>query len=102
EIWYCEPETYQVVLHSTRSPTWMAVAVVEIFDRRNPWATPRYGNGIAVVFAFPPPWKMARVVDVYSLPVGVLKTVTIQFDPSDRSEERRVGKEWRPRWPVNK
>src|SRR5437667_4917288 len=26
---------------------------------------------------------MARVVDVYSLPVGVLKTSTIQFDPSD-------------------
>src|SRR3989441_2889864 len=78
-----EPETYQVVLHSTRSPTWMAVAVVETFDRLHPLAAPRDANAVAVRFALPSPWKIARVVDEYSLPVGVLKTVTIQFDPSD-------------------
>src|SRR2546422_11137545 len=82
-IWYCEPFTYQVVLHSTRSPTWMAVAVVETFDRLHPLAAPRDANAVAVRFALPSPWKIARVVDAYSLPVGVLKTVTIQFDPSD-------------------
>src|SRR2546425_11880127 len=78
-----EPETYQDVLHSTRSPTWMAVAVVETFDRLHPLAAPRDANAVAVRFALPSPWKIARVVGAYSLPVGLLKTVTIQFDPSD-------------------
>src|SRR5438445_5265656 len=46
-------------------------------------AAPSDANAVALMFALPSPWKMARVVDVYSLPVGVLKTSTIQFDPSD-------------------
>src|SRR5438132_9984221 len=83
EIWYAEPVTYQDVLHSTRSPTWMAVADGETFDRLHPLAAPSDANAVALRFALPSPWKMARVVDVYSLPVGVLKTSTIQFDPSD-------------------
>src|SRR5437867_7331301 len=83
EIWYCEPETYQDVLHSTRSPTWMAVAVVVTFDRLHPLAAPRDANAVAVRFEIPSPWKMDRVVAEFNLPVGVLKTVTIQFDPSD-------------------
>src|SRR5437870_13684210 len=61
----------------------MAVAVVETFDRLHPLAVPSDANAVAVMFEVPSPWKMARVVDVYSLPVGVLKTSTIQFDPSD-------------------
>src|SRR3989442_6260739 len=61
----------------------MAVAVVEILDGVDPWVEPRDVNAVAVRFAVPSPWKIARVVDAYSLPVGVLKTVTIQFDPSD-------------------
>src|SRR5439155_8634981 len=102
EIWYCEPFTYQVVLHSTRSPTWMAVAVVETFDRLHPLAVPSDANAVAVMFEVPSPWKIASVVDVYSLPVGVLKTSTIQFDPSDRSEERRAGTGGVTRWPANR
>src|SRR2546425_3886761 len=78
-----EPVTYQVVLHSTRSPTWMAVAVVETFDRLHPFAAPRDANAVADMFAVPSPWKMAGVVDAYSLPIGVLKTLTIHFNPSD-------------------
>src|SRR3989441_7803629 len=61
----------------------MAVAVVETFDRLHPLAAPSDANAVADMFEVPSPWKMARVVDVYSLPVGVLKMVTIQFDPSD-------------------
>src|SRR5439155_23768725 len=83
EIRYAEPVTYQDVLHSTRSPTWMAVADGETFDRLHPLAAPSDANAVALRFALPSPWKMARVVDVYSLPVGVLNTRTIKFDPSD-------------------
>src|SRR5947209_19751570 len=68
EIWYAEPVTYQDVLHSTRSPTWMAVADGETFDRLHPLAAPSDANAVALRFALPSPWKMARVVDVYSLP----------------------------------
>src|SRR5438445_6192835 len=46
-------------------------------------AAPSDANAVALMFALPSPWKIASVVDVYSLPVGVLKTSTIQFDPSD-------------------
>src|SRR5438132_10172081 len=83
DICSAELVTYQDVLHSTRSPTWMAVADGETFDRLHPLAAPSDANAVALRFALPSPWKMARVVDVYSLPVGVLKTSTIQFDPSD-------------------
>src|SRR2546427_2208977 len=76
EIWCCETETCQDGLDSSRSAPWMAVAVVETFDRLHPLAAPRDANAVAVRFALPSPWKIARVV---------------------RSEERRVGKEWRSR-----
>src|SRR5439155_642769 len=61
----------------------MAVADGETFDRLHPLAVPSDANAVAVMFEVPSPWKIASVVDVYSLPVGVLKTSTIQFDPSD-------------------
>src|SRR5207245_4685534 len=83
EFWCVHLRFYQVVLHSTRSATWMAVAGVETFDRLHPLAVPSDANAVAVMFEVPSPWKIASVVDAYSLPVGVLKTVTIQFDPSD-------------------
>src|SRR2546428_9151950 len=61
----------------------MAVAVVETFDRLHPFAVPSDANAVADMFEVPSPWKIASVVDAYSLPVGVLKTLTMQFDPSD-------------------
>src|SRR2546425_6368301 len=78
-----EPVTYQVVLHSTRSPTVMAVAVVETFDRLHPLAAPRDANAVGdrIEHASTSDTGLVRVPSSFS--ENELKMVTIQFDPSD-------------------
>src|SRR2546422_7413104 len=82
-IWYCEPFTYQVVLHSTRSPTVMAVAVVETFDRLHPLGSAKHTYEVEARLQVACPLLLAKNIDGDSLPVGVLKMVTIPFNPSD-------------------
>src|SRR2546427_12256690 len=57
----------------------MAVAVVETFDRLHPFAVPSDANAVADMFEVPSPWKIASVVDAYSVRVGVVKGKRVEL-----------------------
>src|SRR5207249_10174262 len=91
--WY--PAGYEVVLITSRSPTMRVVPPLPmnwaLFVFQLPAVRDANAMLLTTVFAPPPVVTVSLTADVVR-PVGVVVINSVQFVPSPRSEERRVGK----------